>query len=319
MIRRLWSRASVSVAASTAVLAAALLAPTTPAFAQAAPAAVDPAAVVAAPAGSGPRLWVVKDEDSTLYLFGTVHVLKPETPWGSAKLDRAFDSADEYWFEIADLNDVAGAVPIFQAKGVSPDRPLSSLLTAEELADLDAAARQVGSTGAALDPLRPWFAALQLAIASISKAGYLPQNGGDQVLHARAAATGKPIKGFETMSQQIGLIADMSEEAQLAMLRSGLKEFDQASVVMTRMVSAWSTGDVDGLDALIGREMKDQSPEMYDVMLTRRNADWTQQIMTLLEGSGTAFISVGAGHLAGADSVQTMLAKRGVKVEEVRD
>ncbi|RIJ67284.1 TraB/GumN family protein [Brevundimonas sp. LPMIX5] len=319
MIRRLWSRASVSVAASTAVLAAALLAPTTPAFAQAAPAAVDPAAVVAAPAGSGPRLWVVKDEDSTLYLFGTVHVLKPETPWGSARLDRAFVSADEYWFEIADLNDVAGAVPIFQAKGVSPDRPLSSLLTAEELADLDAAARQVGSTGAALDPLRPWFAALQLAIASISKAGYLPQNGGDQVLHARAAATGKPIKGFETMSQQIGLIADMSEEAQLAMLRSGLKEFDQAPEFLGRMVGAWSTGDVDGLDALIGREMKDQSPEMYDVMLTRRNADWTQQIMTLLEGSGTAFISVGAGHLAGADSVQAMLAKRGVKVEEVRD
>ncbi|MFY0399533.1 TraB/GumN family protein [Brevundimonas naejangsanensis] len=319
MIRRLWSRASVSVAASTAVLAAALLAPTTPAFAQAAPAAVDPAAVVAAPAGSGPRLWAVKDEDSTLYLFGTVHVLKSETPWGSARLDRAFDSADEYWFEIADLNDVAGAVPIFQAKGVSPDRPLSSLLTAEELADLDAAARQVGSTGAALDPLRPWFAALQLAIASISKAGYLPQNGGDQVLHARAAATGKPIQGFETMSQQIGLIADMSEEAQLAMLRSGLKEFDQAPEFLGRMVGAWSTGDVDGLDALIGREMKDQSPEMYDVMLTRRNADWTQQIMTLLEGSGTAFISVGAGHLAGADSVQAMLAKRGVKVEEVRD
>lgn len=317
MIRRLWSRACAS--ASAVALTAVLLAPTTPASAQAAPAAADPAAVVAAPAGSGPRLWVVKDEDSILYLFGTVHVLKPETPWGSAKLDRAFASADEYWFEIADLNDAAGAVPIFQAKGVSPDRPLSSLLTAEELADLDAAARQVGSTGAALDPLRPWFAALQLAIASITKAGFLPLNGGDQVLHARAAATGKPIKGFETMAQQIGLIADMSEEAQLAMLRSGLKEFDQAPEFLGRMIRAWSNGDVDGLDALIGQEMKDQSPEMYEVMLTRRNADWTQQIMTLLEGSGTVFISVGAGHLAGADSVQAMLAKRGVKVEEVRD
>ena len=113
MIRRLWSRACAS--ASAVALTAVLLAPTTPASAQAAPAAADPAAVVAAPAGSGPRLWVVKDEDSILYLFGTVHVLKPETPWGSAKLDRAFAAADEYWFEIADLNDVAGAVPIFQS------------------------------------------------------------------------------------------------------------------------------------------------------------------------------------------------------------
>ncbi|MEN5147225.1 TraB/GumN family protein [Brevundimonas diminuta] len=315
MIHRLLSRAAVSAAA----LAAVLLAPTTPAFAQAAPAAADPAAVVAAPAGSGPRLWVVKDEDSTLYLFGTVHVLKPETPWGRAKVDQAFASADEYWFEIADLNDAAGAVPIIQSKGVSPDRPLSSLLTTEEQADLDAAARSIGATAAQLDPLRPWFAALQLAMASIAKAGYQPQNGGDQVLHARAAATGKPIKGFETMPQQIGFIADMSEEAQLAMLRSGLKEFDQAPVVLGQMVGAWSTGEVDVLDALIGQEMKTQSPEMYEVMLTRRNADWTDQIMKMLEGSGTAFISVGAGHLAGADSVQSMLAARGVTVEEVRD
>ena len=176
-----------------AALSALLLAPS--AMAQAPSAASG--AVVAAPAGSGPGLWMIKDEDSTLYLFGTVHVLKPDTPWGTARVDQAFASADEYWFEIADLNDAAGAVPIIQSKGVSPDRPLSSLLTAEEQADLDAAARSLGATAAQLDPLRPWFAALQLTMASITKAGYLPQNGGDQVLHARAAATGKPIKGFE--------------------------------------------------------------------------------------------------------------------------
>lgn len=322
MPRRPWSR--VAATASAAVLAAALLAPPAPAFAQTpaldqAPAAVDPAAVVAAPAGSGPRLWVVKDADSTLYLFGTVHVLKPDTPWGSDKLDRAFAGADEYWFEIADLTDVSGAVPIIQAKGVSPARPLSSLLSAEEQADLDAAARQVGVTAAQLDPLRPWLAALQLTMAAVTKAGYLPENGGDQVLHARAAATGKPIKGFETMPQQINLIADMSEPAQLAMLRSGLKEFEQAPEFLGRMVEAWARGDVEALDVLIGQEMKAESPEMYAVMLTRRNADWTDQIVALLDGSGTVFISVGAGHLTGADSVQAMLARRGVAVEEVRD
>ena len=276
-------------------------------------------AVVAAPAGSGPALWVVKDEDSTLYLFGTVHVLKPETPWGTARVDQAFASADEYWFEIADLNDQTGVMPLIQAKGISPDRPLSSLLTAEEMADLDAVARAVGATAAQLDPLRPWLASLQLALASITKAGYVPANGGDQVLHARAAATGKPIKGFETAPQQIGFIADMSEEAQLAMLRSSLKEFDQADVMLGRMVTAWSTGDVDGLDALIGQEMKAESPEMYAIMLANRNEAWAEQIQTLLAGSGTAFISVGAGHLAGADSLQTRLAQRGITATRISD
>jgi uncharacterized protein YbaP (TraB family) len=210
-------------------------------------------------------------------------------------------------------------MPLIQAKGVSPDRPLSSLLTAEEMADLDAAARTVGATAAQLDPLRPWLASLQLALASIAKAGYVPANGGDQILHARAAATGKPIRGFETAPQQIGFIADMSEDAQLAMLRSGLKEFDQADAVLGRMVTAWSTGDVDGLDVLIGQEMKAESPEMYAVMLTGRNDNWADQIQTLLAGSGTAFISVGAGHLAGEDSLQAKLAQRGVTATRVTD
>ena len=85
------------------------------------------------------------------------------------------------------------------------------------------------------------------------------------------------------------------------------------------MVTAWSTGDVDGLDTLIGQEMKAQSPEMYAVMLTRRNENWADQIQALLSGSGTAFISVGAGHLTGADSLQAKLAERGVRTSRVMD
>ncbi|MET4682208.1 TraB/GumN family protein [Brevundimonas faecalis] len=301
--------------AAGAAVSALLLAPA--AMAQTPAAAT--AAVTPASAGSGPGLWVVRDADSTIYLFGTVHVMKPDTPWGTARMERAFAAADEYWFEVADLNDTSGVVPLFQAKGFSPTRPLSSLLTAEELADLDAAARAIGASAAQLDALRPWFAALQLAIASLTKAGYVSKNGGDQILHARAVATGKPIKGFETMPQQIGFIADMPEAAQLAMLRSGLKEYGQADALLGRMVTAWSTGDVEGLDVLIGQEAKSESPELYETIFTRRNEAWADQIQTLLAGSGTAFISVGAGHLAGADSVQAQLAKRGVAAARITD
>ncbi|MGH7019980.1 MAG: TraB/GumN family protein [Brevundimonas sp.] len=304
-----------STLAMGAALSALLLAPSVEAQAP----VVAPVAVAAAPQGSGPALWVVRDEDSTIYLFGTIHALKPETAWGTARMDRAFASADEYWFEIADLNDQSGVMALMQTRGVSPDRPLSSLLTAEEMADLDVAARSVGATAARLNPLRPWLASLQLALASIRKAGYVAGNGGDQVLHARAAAVGKPIKGFETAPQQIGFIADMSEEAQLAMLRSGLKEFDTAEVVVGQMVEAWSTGDVEGLDALMGQEMKAESPELYAIMLTNRNETWAGQIQALLAGSGTAFISVGAGHLAGADSLQAKLAERGIRATRVTD
>lgn len=301
------------LAAGTALgvgLAASLLIAPDIAFAQAAPAPAAPAIPMAE--GNGPALWVVSDADSTIYLYGTFHLLRPTTAWGSAKVDAAFDSASEVWFEVEDPDDQAAIRPIVERLGVSPDRPLSSLLTAEEFASLDTAAKALDLSGAQLDPLRPWFASLQLAVASIVKAGFDPQSGVDRLLIARAHAAGKPVKGLETIEAQIGFIAGMDEAAQLAMLRSSLQEFAEAETLLDQMSTAWATGDVATLDRLIVAETRAESPELYEAIFVRRNRNWADQIQTLLAGSGTTFIAVGSGHLAGDDSVQEILEDRGI-------
>ena len=116
------------------------------ALAQTVEVAPAPAAARAVPQaeGKGPALWVVRDADSTLYLFGTVHVLRPTTAWGSPRVDAAFDSADQIWFEISNPDDQAAVVPLIQQYGLSPDRPLSSLLTAEEMTTLNNVAAGAG-------------------------------------------------------------------------------------------------------------------------------------------------------------------------------
>lgn len=311
-IARLTARVRSTLAVGAA-LSALLLAPS--AMAQATAAA--PVAVTAAPAGSGPGLWVVRDADSTIYLFGTVHVLKPETPWGTARVDQAFASADEYWFEIADLTDMGGAVPIIQAKGLSPERPLSSLLTAEEMASLDEAARSVGTSAAQLEPMRPWLASLTLAVATITRAGYRPEHGGDQVLHAMAEATGRPIRGLETMAQQVGFLADLDEAEQLQNLRTALDQFEKGTELLDQMVTAWSTADLEGLDHLAADDLRRDSPTLYEVLFTRRNQNWAKQVEAILAGSGTQFIAVGAGHLTGPDSLQVQLEKRGILARRI--
>ena len=267
--------------------------------------------------GSGPAMWVVRDEDSTLYLFGTFHALKPDTAWRTKAVDAAFESADEYWFEVADLSDTTGLVPVIQQKGLSPDRPLSSLLTADEVASLDKAAKTVGLSAAQLDPMRPWFANLNLAVATIMIAGYKPEHGGDQVLHALAKSTGKPIKGLETMIQQLSFLADMDEPDQLDSLRSGLADFERGAEQLDTMVKLWATGDSEGLDALLGETTRTEAPAMYDKIFTQRNQNWADQVEQMLSGSGTVFIAVGAGHLVGPDSLQAQLEKRGIRSEPV--
>ena len=285
------------------------------AFAQAveaAPAAT--ARVVPQAPGAGPALWAIRDADSTIYLFGTVHVLRPTTPWGSARVDAAFAGADDIWFEISNPDDQAAIIPLVQQHGISPDRPLSSLLTAEELTDLSAAAAGAGMTAAQIDIFRPWLAGLTLSVAPLIKAGYDPQSGVEMILKARADAAGKPVHGFETIDKQVGILAGMSEADQLSFLRSTLEAYDDATTELDAMVNAWATGDVATLEKVSVEEMQAESPAVYQALLVQRNTDWAGQIQTLLAGSGTAFIAVGAAHLVGDDSVQEILADRGVAV-----
>ncbi|WP_313452055.1 TraB/GumN family protein [Brevundimonas sp.] len=313
------ARGAVGVAGGLALFAAVAGAPVqahAEALAQAQPAA--PAASPAPIQGQGPALWVVKDADSTLYLFGSVHVLRPTTGWASPRVQAAFDSASDIWFEISNPDDQAAIVPLIQQRGLSLDTPLSSRLTPEENTQLDEAAKAMGASAAQLQPMRPWLAALSLSVAPLVKAGYDPKSGVELVLKARAEAAGKPVHGFETIDKQIGILADLPDDVQLAFLRETLKDYDEATVKLDEMVEDWARGDVPAIERLMVQEMKTDSPALYKALLVDRNTDWANQIQTLLQGSGTAFIAVGAAHLAGPDSVQAQLKARGVDVEAVQ-
>lgn len=304
---------AVGAALGLGLVAALVGAWTGPAFAQAAQTAVTESTRPIA--GGGPALWLVKDADSTIYLFGTIHVLRPETRWESAKVTAAFNSASDVWFEISNPDDVAALMPLIQQYGVSPATPLSSLLTPAELKELNAAAGVLGVSGAQMDIFRPWYAGLTLSLAPLKKAGYDPNSGVELTLKTRAEAAGKPIHGFETLDKQVLLLANLPQDIQLEFLRSTLKDFDDAGTELDELVNVWTAGDVMALDRVTNDDMKTEAPDIYKALLTDRNAGFADQIQTLLAGSGTAFVAIGAAHLAGDDSVQSMLATRGIEVE----
>ncbi|HEY0052413.1 MAG TPA: TraB/GumN family protein [Caulobacteraceae bacterium] len=293
-------------------LAAALLGAPFQARAEAPVAAPPPAAAVAA---SNPALWVIRDADSTIYLFGSVHVLRPTATWRTPAVEAALAASDELWLEVANIDDTAAATPLIQQYGLSPQAPLSSLLTPEENAQLDEAARSVGATGAAFEPMRPWLAGLTLSVAPLLKAGYDPEAGVEKQLMAAARAAGKPIRGFETLEQHLRLFADMSRDQELAFLRSTLKGYRDATAQLDGLAAAWQVGDFEAIDRLGVQVVKAEDENLYRVLLSGRNEDWAGQIQTLLAGSGTTFIAVGSAHLAGEDSVQAYLERRGIHAE----
>lgn len=313
-VSRLTFGACAALAASAALAAF-------PGAAHAQNAAAPAAAVAAAPIpraeGAGPPLWVVRDADSTVYLFGTIHYLRPGTAWGSDKVDAAFAGADQFWVEVADQDDPSVAARVAQQHGVTPDRPLSSILSAEDFAAFDKAAQGVGASGAALDAYRPWLAAFVVAGTAPMQAGYRPDLGVDKTLMDRARAEGKTIHGFETADRQLRLIAGMSEEAQIAYLNNYVRNGGQIVPKLDQTVSAWLKGDAAEVGRLNRLDTRDIHEDVHRAALIVRNADWTDQIETMMKGSGTAFIAVGVAHLADQDSLIDMLKARGFTVERL--
>lgn len=272
----------------------------------------------AGPARAEPPMWVLKDKDSTVYLFGTVHVLKPDIKWETPKIDAAVKASTELWLEVIDADNQAVAGPLIQKYGLDLGKPLSKKLTPEQLAKVDAVAKQYGASAAALDAIKPWLAGLTFSLMPLQKAGFDPKLGVETILKAAASKDGDKLMQFETLDQQLGFFASLSEAKQVEFLMQAVDEAQDGPGKLEKLAVAWQKGDVASMEAELNAEMKVKSPELYDVLLTKRNQDWAGKIQTILSGSGTQFIAVGAAHLVGPDSVQAQLKAKGITATRVQ-
>lgn len=296
---------------------ASLLALTAAPFAlfAAAPAMADNHAAPAA-ASSGPALWKVADEDTTIYLFGTVHVLPQGMDWYDTTIAAALNGSDTLVTEIP-MDDAASAQmqQLTMAKGMlPPGTTLRSLLTPEQTTAYTAAMAKIGVPAEAFDPFKPWMAGLTLSILPLMQQGYDINSGVEKVLLSKVP--GKPTGALETPEFQLGIFDGMTQEAQIAFMMEAATGIDETKPMLDRMVAEWAAGDAEGLAEVMNEGMSD--PGVAEALLYSRNANWAEWIDTRLDKPGSVFIAVGAGHLAGPKSVQDFLAQKGIKVTRVK-
>lgn len=260
-------------------------------------------------------MWVIRDQDSTVYLVGTIHALRPEMLWSSEKITKAVGESKELWLELANPNDTAAAAPLIQKYGIDTKKPLSKKLNFDQKAKLANVAEQYGIPAATFEPLKPWVVAVMLTVLQVQKAGYDPKAGVDHLLKAQAEKEGDMVVGLETVEQQMSFFGEMSEREQVAFLDQTLEEAAEGVAILDKMAKAWSEGDNETLAEVFSGEMKKEAPDLYKKLIVDRNVRWSEQIEEILRGSGVHQIAVGAGHLVGPDSLQVQLAKRGIKAE----
>lgn len=287
-----------------------------PAFAEAKAETQAAPATATAPAAKGPALWKVADADTTIYLFGTVHVLPKDVEWYDATISKALEGSDILVTEIPmDPASEAAMQQLVGQKGLLPaGTTLRSLLTPEQTEQYTAALAKLGAPPQAFDPLKPWLAGLTLSLAPLMQSGYDPNSGVEKVLLAKVAD--KPKGALETAEFQLGIFDGMPQDAQIAFMMEAATNMDKTKPMLDRMVAEWVKGDADALAAVMNEGMDD--PKVAEALLYNRNANWADWIKTRLDQPGTVFIAVGAGHLAGAKSVQDVLGQKGITVSRVK-
>jgi uncharacterized protein YbaP (TraB family) len=295
---------------------AAALAATSPVAAAARAPASAPASAPAARPDADPALWVVKDDDTTIYLFGTFHLLDGKRDWFNDEVKTAFDASQELVLEAKLPENMADLQPMVLKYALNPAGELSKKLSPETAAKLATALSAVGAPATAFDKFDPWFAAMTVTALKFQAMGLKAEHGPETILSAAAKAGNKPVSELEGFEYQFKLFDNMPEEQQLAQLSQTLDMLPKSEALLTDMLTAWSTGDADRLATIINEGLA-SDPKLYNALMTSRNANWAEWVDARLDKPGTVFVAVGTGHLAGKDSVQDLLAKRGIKSARV--
>lgn len=269
--------------------------------------------------GAAPALFVARDADSTLYLYGTIHLRRAGDAWGGPHVERALAEAQEVWTEVAlDPASEARAQAEAMRLGFAADAALSSHLTAEEEQRLTTLTQGLGIPPQALERMHPWMAALTLSLVPIVRAGYDPNGGVDRAVVAWAREHEKTLRSFETPEEQVHIFSGFDEEVQIAMLRAALDSAEESVDAATNLSAAWDRGDVRAIEDLAVTDARINYPLMYQAIYARRNSAWMGVLAHELDGAGVDFVAVGAGHLYGPDGLIAQLRARGIRVERVQ-
>jgi uncharacterized protein YbaP (TraB family) len=272
-----------------------------------------------APQAPRPALWKVADADTTVYLFGTIHLVPSDASWQSPALRDAVARSQALYVEtLVDQQKPEvlrnEMLKLGFANGLPP---LADRVSPDKRAALQAAIAKTGQPPSVFDKLETWAAAFILLGPQFESLGLAGQEGVEAVLRTDFTAAGKPIGQLESNVEQLRIFDSLPESAQRAVLEGAIAPTPEFRAQFDSMLAAWLRGDLDAIAKSFNEDLS-ATPELRDAMIRRRNANWSRWVEQRLATPGTVMVAVGAGHLAGDYSVQQMLEKDGLRVTRIQ-
>ena len=264
-------------------------------------------------------MWQLDGTNNTIYLLGSVHLLREQDHPIPSAINAAYEQADTLIMELDmdDLDPVETQMLINELGMIKDGGSLGDLMGADLYAEAEKLASDINIPLAMLSGTEPWLAAINIEQLILMRIGFNPMYGIESFLMSKAGADQKEILGLESIGEQLGFFDRMSLDAQRLLLMQTLAESADIENIMDELVAAWRHGDIDYLEKSMLADMQEFS-ELYDALVVNRNQNWTQQIEALLDDDQDYLIIVGALHLIGKDGLPTLLRERGQELTQMR-
>ena len=266
----------------------------------------------AAASAEAATVWAVHGAKNTVYLAGSVHVLKPGDDQLPAAFDRAYGNSKALVMEIdvSALDPLAGQAYVLEHGMLPAEQTLRHVVGESRYRRVQDEAERVGLPLDSLQQFEPWTVALTLTQLELAQIGFDPEAGVEHQLERRALADHKPIRGLETLEEQLAMLHGLSYDDQSRFLELSATEGAHLQAETGEILTAWRTGNERSLERLLRAEY-DDFPALYRPLVTDRNRRWLPAIVELLRGDGDCLVVVGALHLIGPDGILALLRARG--------
>ena len=258
-------------------------------------------------------LWELHGKHNTVYLLGSIHVLRPsDYPLAPAVLE-AYRNANAVLMEV-NLDEIGSAQVQEEmlTSAILPEgKTLADVLGKQRYERADRLAHEVGVDLSMFAQFAPWFAAESISQLQLAQLGFQPESGVDMYFMERARSDGKSVAGLETVHDQISVFQNMSLDTQAEYLVSSLEQAHDLPKEVDSMVRAWQRGDTQWFANQLQSELG-KDPRLYQSVLVARNRKWVPKIEALLNDDRNYLVIVGTGHLVGPGSVIDLLKTDGI-------
>ncbi len=263
-------------------------------------------------------VWVAKKSGNTVYLGGTIHLLRPSDYPLPQEYQVAYFNSDKIFLEadISKMNEPALQATIMEKFFYKAGKNLESELTPEAYQALRAYAQKSALPIEMLASMKPFLAIQTLIVGEFMKMGFTPA-GVDAYFQEQAKNDRKTLAYFETLDEQLGMFELMSKDAGSEFILSQLDQMHDMTSLVDKMLKVWRAGDVEQLESLFIAPMIDDYPAIYNLLLKDRNDRWMPAIEKMFSDQDTEFILVGAAHLVGKDGLIEQLSAQGYEVQKL--